>query len=478
MVSCLKWLSHCLLRNIYVYLLWFIILLHLSTCLILDAIHKKQKDQNKVSSAEYILMIFLLVIEWSLCIYQTRLLLKYILLADIKPIICLYISKIIACSTIYLLIFKADKSQFVYPLDLLNHSKTTYLELTLTFFNYSASEQTCTGVSDVVPTGIAAEIVSGAQILVFGIAYNVFILSVAILRFSEGSMMIIMIKKHDENSQGLLTFGSSNYDFFQINEPRTASSDILNIDKYPIGQKHMKKFEFFYDYMLFIVFGIQLINALIVYFICDTSDECHEWILIISIILDLILLFGCLICVCIKLKMIKVIGMNINSSFIRLIYAYLTILCLFTILYFDLWLLTKRDKIKPAFKTKYDEKKYWKMMEHFFYFSITSFTEHGSESIILTWSGYAQFLNAFQMLIGVFFLSVVFGIGLMNMDIYRTIATEQYIAEQLSVETQPTPALFKAGLLTKRVSRLLHHAKRQQCVDLAASTPRSQFGDK
>ena len=414
MAECLKLIGHRILQNIYVYLLWFLILLHLGTCLILQAIHEKQHNKNNVSTSEYTIMILLLFIEWALVIYQTRLLLKYLFLADIKPIVCLYVTKIIACSTVYLFIFKVDGSQFVYPSNLLSHSKTSYFELALTFFNYSASEQTCTGVSDVVPTGIAAELFSGAQILVFGIAYNVFILSVAILRFSEGSDDDIgAFKKNDDSSQGLLKMTSSKYNFFQINEQNSAESDILKVEEYPISQRHINKFEFFYKYMLFIVLGIEFTNAIIVYFVCDTSDECDESILIISIILDLILLFSCLLCIILKLQMIKTIGMDINSSFVRLIYAYLTALCLFTVLYFDLWLLTKRDDIKPAFKTKYDISSFWKMLEHFFYFAITSFTEHGSESIIITWSGYAQFLNGFQMLIGVFFLSVVFGIGLM-----------------------------------------------------------------
>eukprot|EP01084_Bolivina_argentea_P079912 144841_1 len=130
-----------------------------------------------------------------------------------------------------------DASQFIYPMNMLQHDKTTYIELALTFFNYSASEQTCTGVSDVIPTGIAAELFSGAQILIFGIAYNVFILSVAILRFSDGSETNFDKKHDDARSTGLLQM-NSNYNFFQINQVGDTSLDILNIDEYPIHQKY------------------------------------------------------------------------------------------------------------------------------------------------------------------------------------------------------------------------------------------------
>eukprot|EP01083_Nonionella_stella_P164321 543455_1 len=408
-------------------------------------------------------MALLLTTEWMLCIVQTRVLISYIFLADIKPIVCLYISKIIACSTIYLLLFKADASQFTYPMNLLQHNSTSYIELTLTFFNYSASAQTCTGVSDTVPVGATAEFISGLQILVFGIAYNVFILSVAILRFSEGSDLEY-VKKHDDNdnSQPLLQMESSSYDFFQVNQPSGATFDILNVEQYIVPQKYLKRFEFFYDNMLFICIGIELINTVVNYFACDVKDECGAGLLILSVVLDLMLLCICLLCMFLKLQMVKVVGMNINTSVIRLIYAYLTMLLLFTILYFDLWLWTKRDNgIKPAFQIEYDTNNYWVMLEHFLYYSITSFTSHGSESIVMAWAGYAQFVNGFQMLIGVFFLSVVFGIGLMNLDIQRTIATEQYIEDQLVVEAASTPRWFKAGLLTKRVSRRLELAKQQ-----------------
>eukprot|EP01083_Nonionella_stella_P047198 126333_1 len=229
------------MRNVYVYALWLMIFIHIGVCLILDTIHNHQQNKNDVSVAEYTIMALLLTTEWMLCIVQTRVLISYIFLADIKPIVCLYISKIIACSTIYLLLFKADASQFTYPMNLLQHNSTSYIELTLTFFNYSASAQTCTGVSDTVPVGATAEFISGLQILVFGIAYNVFILSVAILRFSEGSDLEY-VKKHDDNdnSQPLLQMESSSYDFFQVNQPSGATFDILNVEQYIVPQKYLK----------------------------------------------------------------------------------------------------------------------------------------------------------------------------------------------------------------------------------------------
>ncbi len=46
-----------------------------------------------------------------------------------------------------------------------------------------------------------------------------------------------------------------------------------------------------------------------------------------------------------------------------------------------------------------------------------------------------------------------------HMDIHRTIATEHYISEQLTATAPQTPRLFKAGLLTKKVSRMLDAAR-------------------
>lgn len=70
------------------------------------------------------------------------------------------------------------------------------------------------------------------------------------------------------------------------------------------------------------------------------------------------------------------------------------------------------------------------------------------------------------------------------MDIERSIATRNYIDQELLNEEPTTPRLFKAGLLTRQVSRKLKNARQEQqnsgstSVDLAGSTPHSLFGDQ
>ena len=124
-------------QNIYVYCLNSIVVIHIIVTLILDSI----SHENQVSSSEYIIIIIGLLFEWILIIIQCKILYRFIFLTEIKPILCLYISKIIAFSDLYLLIFKLNPSQFFVPNHTIINNNSTYSKLTVIFLNYSISNQ-------------------------------------------------------------------------------------------------------------------------------------------------------------------------------------------------------------------------------------------------------------------------------------------------------------------------------------------------
>eukprot|EP01084_Bolivina_argentea_P102019 182833_1 len=475
MAACLKSCLH-QFNNIYVYSLCFMIVIHFTFLLVLDAI----QDTGDTGTVEYLLMSILLLIEWSLCIFQSKLLYQYVFLTDIKPILCLYVSKVIACSDIYLLLYRAQETQFDIPNNAVTRS-ASYIQLSLLFFNYSASTQTCTGVSDAIPVGSIAELFSILQLLLFGLTYNIFILSLALLRFSEYQ---IDQKSNSNNSDSTFLNNNSGSNFY---EHEHASSDLLNFEKLSINdyESCLKCHEFTLKYILLITIVLEMAKLLIVYLICDDKDDglgsltCGASISTFGLVVDVILLMLCIICVIIKLRMVKLIGYVAQPSVWTFVGAYLSTLILFAMMYFDLWLLTK-DGNNSAFKTKYDQHQYWTMTVHFLYFSATSFTSHGSGAVIQTWNGVAYFIQGFEMLLAVLFICIVFGIGLLYVDVQRSIATEQFIALHTSDEfiektknydlpkfqMHQTHSLIKAGLVTQKVSNMLTAARQKSNQNL------------
>eukprot|EP01084_Bolivina_argentea_P227163 383682_1 len=186
--KCCENLQINLWNNIYVYVLYLIISFHVIMILILDAVNENDGNKNHVSVTEYILISFLLIIEWGLIYLQLKILYRFIFLTDIKPILCLYSSTIIAFSGLYLLLFKIDSHNFYHAEPtILSQQNISYRSLSIIFINYSITTQVLAGMSPIISLKIIAEILTSIQVLVFGIGYAVFILAIAVLRFAETS---------------------------------------------------------------------------------------------------------------------------------------------------------------------------------------------------------------------------------------------------------------------------------------------------
>eukprot|EP01084_Bolivina_argentea_P091689 165017_1 len=145
-------------NNVYMNCLIAISIVHAITTLVLDSI-----KQNYASPAEIAIITICLLLELILVIVECKILYKYIFLTDIKPIFCLYISKTLAFSDIYLLMYKINHSHFDIPDEFNMNNNSSYLKLTITFINYSISCQTLTGISSVSPKTILAELLTSTQ---------------------------------------------------------------------------------------------------------------------------------------------------------------------------------------------------------------------------------------------------------------------------------------------------------------------------
>eukprot|EP01083_Nonionella_stella_P153001 491044_1 len=166
-------ITNVLWHDVYVYCLIGMVLVTTMDILIIDFL----PSQHDVSSTEMVIIIIGLVLKWGCIIILCKMLFKYIFLADLKPILCLYVSKIIAFADVYLLAYRLNPSSFSLP----NQNSN----LTMTFINYSVSCQTLTGISSVSPQSSLGEFLTAIQVLVLGISYDIFILSIAVLRFCE-----------------------------------------------------------------------------------------------------------------------------------------------------------------------------------------------------------------------------------------------------------------------------------------------------
>ena len=416
-------------QNIYVYCLDAIIIIHIIVTLILDSI----KIENKMRKSEYSIMIIGIIFELILIIIQCKILYKFLFLTQIKPILCLYISKIILFSDIYLFIFKINSSQYSIPDNFITNN-TTYSKLTMIFLNYSISCQTLTGISSISPKHLFVEFLTAIQVLLLGIGYGIFILSIAILRFAEKDDYYEQNINHVQNTLSSRLIPSHSIDSAPNidNESLKKFENNKKVIKFMKNNRWLIYVKWIYDYQSFILFGTQIPRLIIMYFTCKNLNCHNNGLLIIGIILDLLLLSFNLFCVVIRMSLIRTLGSHVDISIKSLIAAYFTTLLLFGILYFDVWIQTRNTKYPSFDVISNDKDKYWRMIGHFLFFSTSTFTNVGAEIVIFGQGVIGQILNGFQMLIGVIFHTVVFGVGLLGIGEKRAIYTEKFVSEILN----------------------------------------------
>eukprot|EP01083_Nonionella_stella_P046652 124886_1 len=474
-------------QNLYLVGLLWIILIHLIFITLLDFMwDEDDKDVTNVSSSEYVTMISLVFLEWIFIIFQCKVLYKYIFLTDIKPIFCLYLSKIVAFGDIYLLLFKIHAAQFHHPDNVLITS-TTYRDIAFTLLNYSASLQTLTGISPVTPRKGASEFLSAAQVLLFGIGYGVFILSIAVLRFAQTDVtpqsltadisdvlnlsQTIPVAKPESlltEHQQKASINSITQDMF----PLTAAHAVQNNYRSPNAVKHLltkskikciknylRYARFYYRFMMLILICVQTPRLVLMYKLCDLDCADHP-ILTVGIVFDCVLLSLCIVSGAIRMRLIRRLGIRVNISIVGLIRSYLTVLLQFGLLYFDVWVLTK-DRKRSAFNVIVKEANvhnYWAMIGHFLYFSTTTFTNVGAEAAITTRETLGQFLNATQMILGVIYHTVVFGVSLLDISSHRMVDTERFVQSQTQDvlgSEKKTNTLREVGLIQRQIKQIV-----------------------
>ena len=480
-MGCCEYLKKNLWQNVYVICLFMVIIIHFLFVELLNFIRDEDVDPEYVSSSEYVTMSSLLILEWFLIAFQCKVLYKYIFLTDVKPIFCLYLSKILAFADIYMLIFKISKYQFDHPNNILIPEKN-YRDIGYVLLNYSMSIQTLTGISAVVPKKVVSEFFSAIQVICFGIGYSVFILSIAVLRFAQtditspkqrhpiNDIFNNSIPSHsippnnnndnnynnnndDEKQNSLLTFGS-------INGNENLKLNQLNTPRVKFIENYLKYAKFFYRYMMLILIGIQIPRLIIMYFVCDLNCE-NTAILIIGIIIDSVLLIITILSGIIRIRLIRTFGVHVNTSIIGIIRSYLTILIQFGILYFDVWIQTKNYS-KSAFNVKTygsDYKDFFAMFGHFLYFSTSTFTNVGAEATITTHESLGQLLNAVQMVMAVIFHTTVFGICLLDISSHRRIDTQKFVQSHSLTQSidniKETNTLRDVGLIQREIKQIV-----------------------
>eukprot|EP01083_Nonionella_stella_P224161 798172_1 len=506
-------ITNVLWHDVYVYCLIGILLVTMINILIMDSVPQHM---------EIVIIIISLVLKWGCILILCKMLFKYLFLADLKPILCLYVSKIIAFADIYLLAYRINPSSFSLP--------NPNAILTMTFINYSVSCQTLTGISSVSPKSILAEVLTVTQLLLLGISYDIFILSIVVLRFCEpeeemDASMSSKCSRHSHIPSRRFTYGtrndkimntprrlyrvgtftdsiiytplksgksskSSSYkrlrskradttvvssgwelnktdeeDDFGTSEPKsdtelteltgvsgvTAMSKSLSLSFFPdlnilhsdnvidsptrkhiyernrwMGQASVK---WVYKHMTFMLLVTESPRLVAMYFTCD------DGLLVVGIILDTMLMILSLFGVAMKISLIHTLpqDVKVNITIRSLLRVYLTLVLLFGILQFDIWVITK-DTTHPAFAVDVatvDIERYWLMVWHFMFLSVATFTNAGVGDNISELSELGQSVNNLQMLVALLFNVVVFGVGLLRLGEEREKAMEKFVDQEI-----------------------------------------------
>eukprot|EP01083_Nonionella_stella_P313418 1125041_1 len=547
-------ITRALWHDVFVYCLTGMVLLTAINILIMDYI-------NYPDHMEIVIIIISLVLEWGCILILCKMLFKYLYLADLKPVLCLYVITIIAFADIYLLAYRVNPSSFSLP----NHNTI----LTMTFIDYSVSCQTLTGISSVSPKSVSAEFLTAMQLLL-AISYSIFILSIAVLRFCEpeeqmsasisrcprishlpspntltntlkrrlscipnegydarrsrklfnmstktDSIMYTPLKSgktssyecarprrtgttvvsswevnESDNNRLPLTkssaTGEDEMEYFQfptecpvvrsednndlndsvstatpvselteltasqpgsfincISIPKSWSlsfSPDLNASTWQIYERNRRMgrgcVKWIYKHMTLMLLGTEIPRLVAMYFACnDLRCDSNNVLLIVGIALDSLLLILSLFGVLMKMSLIHTLpqAVKVNITIRSLIRVFLTLVVLFGILQFDIWVITK-DTTHPAFAVDVatvDIERYWLMVWHFMFLSVATFTNAGVGDNISELSELGQSVNNLQMLVALLFNVVVFGVGLLRLGEEREKAMEKFVDQEI-----------------------------------------------
>ena len=466
--------------NLYLISLCISVSITFIVILLLDLLYQ---NINDAGVGPLIILIFLVIIQGGIIAIECCVLAKYIWLTDINPICYLYMSyvvlfyvhtcllfniilsdyivdKIVFFSVLYFTIYIGNMSYFSQPEWI--KSMDNYYSLYFVFINVSMSTQSLTGISDIVPTQVFSQLFVVIQIYV-GVAYNIFILSIAMQRFAtpETPSTDTSYSKHNK---------VSTEPTFLNKHMKTLTHKILNIDQGTFrvqnnGTKSLNRFDRsrqwrslyrkkgyygklttdFYTHMLTITVVYIIIKSLLVYLICinnkrdistqtdNISNTCKDGFILPFIFIEFILLLFSWYCVSSRVlhinSLIEIQLLTVTIS--SLIFSYFSITLIFGLIYFDSYMYYNN-----SFTISNNSHGYWDLFFHFQFLSMSNQSGCGITSLITPKHYITQIIMSLQMLIGFMFDVVVFGVGLLSLSDTRIKQTHQYIKSELN-KSQP-----------------------------------------
>eukprot|EP01084_Bolivina_argentea_P028011 52096_1 len=191
-----------------------------------------------------------------------------------------------------------------------------------------------------------------------------------------------------------------------------------------------------YKHMTLMLLGTEIPRLVAMYFACnDLRCDSKNVLLVAGIALDSLLLILIIFGVLMKISMIHTLPRDdqVNITITSLIRVYLTLVVVFGILQFDVWVIAK-DSIYPAFAVdvaNVDIHRYWLMIGHFLFFSVGTFTNAAVGDNISKVSAIGQNINNLEMLLALLLNLVVFGVGLLRLGEEREKAMQKFVDEEI-----------------------------------------------
>jgi hypothetical protein len=409
----------------------FLMMLSMTFCGVLP--HEKHIENNNAGYFTAALVAHICIWGLQMCIFvQLAVIVKERLWSlTIRHVCEMYLATLFTFTGLYVLSWfyyrMIPSRAFYFPDDDETSEETLQtnnrFEIFVALFYFSASQQTLCGVASIIPSSYLVQCVAALQMLI-GLFFAIFIISFTLTRLGRDVSQRQKLMDHVENDSYLVSERARMFDYrgtFAQHDMSTGSRLKRARDWTPI--RAIRRFT--RRYLLFTVIFIQLAKAGWEYYIDKDilsfgtgHDKIPPYVVAIAVAIDVINI-GLVIST--SLKFIHLGHMTEITAY-NLIQCYLACVIIFMGCYADLQLFNRDSKAFTLSTNSHSHKdgetirdnNFWSMLFHFGYFSFAVMTLNGNGLNIEPHKWYACAIVVLEMLLGVFFHVVVFGLGLLK----------------------------------------------------------------